>query len=204
MNLTLDQQDMLTEAINIGVGRAACSLSELVGERVDLSIPNVKICVAAKLTEVVSVPQETLVTVRQDFTGDVCGRASLVFPQASGHTLARLLGAAGDEGDLTDFDVSGILTEVGNIVLNAVMGSIANLAGMRFVYSVPKFLPNDSLARIAAPATSPPNEEPDAVVVAAAHFQVAERGVDGTLVLVFGLGVIEAWFDALSAIDKRP
>ena len=44
MILTDEQQDILTELVNIGVGRAAASLSELVGKRIDLNVPKLVIC----------------------------------------------------------------------------------------------------------------------------------------------------------------
>ena len=44
MNLTAEQQDALIELINIGFGRAAASLSELTGHRVQLEVPQVTMC----------------------------------------------------------------------------------------------------------------------------------------------------------------
>ena len=51
MQMTSDQQDVMTEIINVGIGRAAASLSELLGKRIDLQIPRVTICNISSLSK---------------------------------------------------------------------------------------------------------------------------------------------------------
>ncbi len=201
MNLSADQQDMLSEAINIGVGRAASSLSEVVGGRVKLNVLSLRICGLAEMKNVINLREGAYIAVRQNFSGKVRGCALLLVPPASGQMLAGLLGAADDDGAPADFEISGILTEVGNIVLNSVMGSVANLTGTRFVFDVPVFSPHDRLAETVTSALQSPDREPDVAVVAIAHFDVIGRGIKGTVVLVFELGGIDALLEALSAIN---
>ena len=43
MQLSSSQLDALAEVVNIGVGRAAASLSELLGTRIELSVPQIQI-----------------------------------------------------------------------------------------------------------------------------------------------------------------
>ncbi|MDQ1301244.1 MAG: chemotaxis protein CheC, partial [Chloroflexota bacterium] len=49
MNLTPQQQDALTELINIAFSRTAAALSEMTGHRVLLDLPKITLCPIADL-----------------------------------------------------------------------------------------------------------------------------------------------------------
>jgi len=140
--LTDIQSDALTEVVNIGVGRAASALSELMEERIELKIPHLEIVTLDQLSKNMDESSEPLDTsVAQDFSGGVSGRALLCFPKQSGIKLGQVLAGYEEETDELDMDLIGILEEVGNIVLNGVLGTIGNLIGSvvenQFEYSVP-------------------------------------------------------------------
>ena len=74
----------------------------------------------------------------QDFRGKIMGRSALVLPHASGLRLAAL-GEVTEPADELDLEMSGILVEVGNIMLNSVLGAISNIISTHLDYSVPQF-----------------------------------------------------------------
>ena len=139
MELTAAQQDALVELLNIGFGRAASSLSQLTGHRVVLEVPHVSIHPVAAVGTVLSgVISGDIATVHQIFSGPVAGDALLVLDH---HAAARLKELLTDEPPLplsVDASARAVLTEVGNILLNACLGTFGNLLKVQVSFSVPQ------------------------------------------------------------------
>ena len=138
MQLTAAQQDALVELLNIGFGRAAASLSQLTGHRVILEVPSVTVHVIDELSEALErVIHDDVATVHQIFSGPVAGDALLVLDHTGASMLKELLT---DEPALPlsiDPSAREVLTEVGNILLNACLGTFGNLLKVQVSFSVP-------------------------------------------------------------------
>jgi chemotaxis protein CheC len=185
--------DALTELMNIGVGRAAAALSDLVGERIELTVPRIRLCCDGRCEGIAPADAAATTVVMQSFQGRICGRAALAFPQSSALTLGCLL--SGDDCVSTEVDaeLNGILLEVGNIVLNGVLGSLSNLAGDGLEYSLPTlFDDHPTLARVlAVPETAPD------LLIGDVDFQVQNREIHGTIAIVFGQGCVRRLLSSL-------
>ncbi len=200
MNFNQDQIDALTEVINIGIGRAAASLSELVQERIELAAPRVQIHRVEELPEILKPDEDGATTaILQEFQGTLTGRAALAFPHTSALKLAQVLGRLDEMPEDLDLDLSGILTEVGNIVLNAVLGSISNAAGASLCFSVPELSLGSNVAVLMTVGLSQTKLTQLHVVVADATFRVASRDISGSLVLVFELGGLKSVVETILA-----
>ena len=138
LKLTPEQNDTLTELINIGVGAAASTLNELLQTHISLKVPRIFLCsldqVAAEISEEMS-QRTSIVTL--PFDGPVSGSSSLLFPAESAAKLAGIISDEDDEDEDSDLLKEGILMEVGNIVLNAIMGSLGNIFELQISYSFP-------------------------------------------------------------------
>lgn len=138
MQLTDTQQDALIELLNIGFGRAAASLSQLTGHRVILEVPSVMVYPIDELSEALErVIHDDVATVHQIFSGPVAGDALLVLDHTGASMLKELLT---DEPALPlsiDPSAREVLTEVGNILLNACLGTFGNLLKVQVSFSVP-------------------------------------------------------------------
>ena len=138
MILTEPQRDALVELLNIGFGRAGAALSKLTSQRVILEVPQVAIHPVAQLDAALSSVTATKVaSVHQVFTGPVGGDALLILDPVAAATLKELLT---DEPALPlELDASSreVLTEVGNILLNACIGTFGNLLRVPVSFSVP-------------------------------------------------------------------
>src|SRR5580698_9770179 len=115
--LTDLELDALTELVNLGVSNAATSLRELVREEVVLSVPRVVVVTREQALANLSERQaKRLVAVRQDFEGDIRGRALLIFPEAKSMELVRAIISS----DLSVEDIMELeqeaLAETGNIM----------------------------------------------------------------------------------------
>ena len=126
--------DALKEIFNIGMGRAAAALSKLVYEKVKLSVPRLDVLHRDELPAAVAEDFDSeLALVRQDFTGSAAGTAFLLMSKESGLRLLNGLvqGPDRDAGDIGEADQE-LLVEVGNILINALVGSMANTLGIAF------------------------------------------------------------------------
>ena len=81
MNLTDNHVDALKELINIGVGRAAGVLNQMVRSHIILQVPAVKVLRIDQLAEeLVEFGEGPLAVVSLDFQGAFSGVAELLFP----------------------------------------------------------------------------------------------------------------------------
>jgi len=139
MELTERQKDALSELINIAFSRTAASLSELTGHRVLLDVPEVAIFPIGELAQALGkfLPAE-VATVHQVFTGPVTGDALLLINYDGAITLTNLLTDEKSRSDRLNLSAREVLTEVGNILLNACLGMFGNLLQVHVSFSVPR------------------------------------------------------------------
>ncbi|MBD1938849.1 chemotaxis protein CheC [Microcoleus sp. FACHB-68] len=197
MNLTANQIDALQELVNIGVGQAAGVLNEMIDSHIRLQIPFVKILSPIELQQQLEsqVNGEQISSVGLGFTGSFSGLAQLVFPADSADMLVAML--TGEELGTPDLDSVkiGTLSEVGNIVINGVMGSISNVLEQRLDYSLPSY----TEGTVELLVTSG-NLAPKAVVLLAqTRFSIERLHIEGDVILIFNVGSFDA---LLAAIDQ--
>jgi chemotaxis protein CheC len=173
--------DALTELVNIGVGRAAASLGTMVGEQVLLSVPSVMIVSRARAAEMIGPARDALlVAVRQAFQGDVSGRALLIFPEKNSLELVRAV--AGDHLSLEDILEleHEALAEIGNIILNACMATVANLLQRSLTMSLPEILRGTSDGLFDLPVSM----SDDVVLFVHINFSMKGRQIVGYVAMV--------------------
>ena len=138
MQLTAIQQDALVELLNIGFGRAASSLSQLTGHRVLLEVPEVTIHPVEEVSRALGrVITENVASVHQIFSGPVSGDALLMIDQTGAGMLKELLTNEPALPLAIDASAREVITEVGNILLNACLGTFGNLLNVQVAFSVP-------------------------------------------------------------------
>jgi len=183
-NLDDESRDALAEVLNLGVGRAAASLSELVGQRIVLDVPQIYLYRsgdrhAGWLEEL----GRSATVIHQTFEGSLHGKASLCVPAESSLALARLLSRDRDASiDRLDAELSGILLEVGNIVLNGVMGSLANSLLAQLRYAMPEIR---SVSRSGDEHNSWDLLQHDDSLIGDIRFRMAEQQIEGAILLAF-------------------
>lgn len=139
MELTETQKDALSELINIAFSRTAASLSELTGHRVLLEVPKVAIFPINELGAALAefLPAE-VATVHQVFSGPVTGDAFLLLNYEGAVTLTALLTDEQLKSERLNTSAREVLTEVGNILLNACLGMFGNLLQVHITFSIPR------------------------------------------------------------------
>ena len=138
MQLNEAQRDALVELLNIGFGRAGASLSKLTGQRVLLDVPEVAMCPVDQLyATLAAFVKDEVASVHQVFSGPVAGDALLILDPPAASALKELL--TGEPPLPLELDASSreVLTEVGNILLNACIGTFGNMLKVPLSFSVP-------------------------------------------------------------------
>jgi chemotaxis protein CheC len=202
MELTATQQDALIELLNIGFGRAAASLSQLTGHRVVLDVPQVSIHPISGLAPVLSgVITEEIATVHQIFSGPVAGDAMLILDHKAAGMLKELLT---DEPALplsVDASAREVLTEVGNILLNACLGTFGNLLNVQVSFSVPHL--NLDTLRGLLESLLINREGLRYALVVHAGFQLRDAEVRGYLVIILSVASLDRLIRCIEAWESR-
>jgi chemotaxis protein CheC len=183
------ETDALAELVNIGVGRAAASLARMVGGPVQLSVPAVKIVTyheAATLT--MRGNTGSLVAVQQRFMGAFSGTALLVFPEARSLELVRaVVGEAIPLEDVVDLEQEAV-AEIGNVVLNGCLATMANVLRQRLDMSLPDVLRTTDAQLFTAARRE---GEDGHVLFLFIDFHMREREIKGYIALLMDLPSLE-------------
>ena len=204
MKLTTVQEDALMELINIGFGRAAAALSKLTGHRVQLEVPQVAMCPIDEMAERLRpMLGNDLATVHQIFSGPVDGDALLVLDQNSAAILKELLTSQPALPLEIDRSAREVVTEIGNILLNACLGTFGNLLKVQVSFSVPH-LTLDTLDSVVR-SIAVDREGLRYALIVHSSFRLRNSSLTGYLVIVLGVASIERLIRALERweIEQR-
>jgi len=202
VKLTERQRDALSELINIAFARTGAALSELTGHRVLLDPPEVAVYRTEQLSGALAkfVPGD-VASIHQVFGGPVAGDALLLLNYAGAVQLTDLLTDEHTVSNYLDESAREVLTEVGNILLNACLGMFGNLLNVHVTFSVPR-LHLETLEELIASTTTDKKEMHYALVVYTA-FQIRDSSVKGFLVIVLSVGSLDRLIHEVDAWEAQ-
>jgi len=196
MELNPVQHDALVELLNIGFGRAGASLSKLTQQRVLLDVPQVDVHPVTHLTESLGrLMDERVASVHQVFSGPVAGDALLLLDPIAAATLTELLTDVRALSLDLDPSTREVFTEVGNVVLNACIGTFGNMLDIPVSFSVP-----DVDVSSVTTVIDRMVESGDALryaMIVTAGFRLRESAVTGYVVIVLTVQSLKRLLDAL-------
>ncbi len=196
MKLTADQRDALTEVINIAFSRTAAALSDLTGHRVLLDKPVVELYRLSELSAALGgFVKGEVASVHQVFRGPVGGDALLLLNYEGAVALANLLGDPQDKRNRLNASDQEVLTEVGNILLNACLGTFGNLLEVHISFTVPR-LHLEALTGLLDSLIIDEDSLRYALVVFT-NFHLRESSVGGYLVVVLGVQSLDRLLQAV-------
>lgn len=173
--------DALTELVNIGVSRAAAGLATMSGEEVTLSVPAVSVVTTAEAARMIGGGvEDKLIGIEQDYSGEISGRALLVFPEVNSLELVRAVAGAAVKPEEIPSMAPEALLETGNVVLQACLGSLANMLQRRLEISTPSLVeggPSELMQRVST----------EGVVFIYVNFVLRGRQVRGYIALLMEL-----------------
>ena len=141
-NLSELENDALVEIFNIGVGQAAASMSAIVNEAVRMSVPSISFMnrtEAGRMLGRHDPEPERICGVSQHYAGAFDTDAILMFPEDKSLEIVRLMvGEAVPLKELTEMEQEA-MCEIGNIILNSCVGTLANIFQRELQGSLPRY-----------------------------------------------------------------
>jgi chemotaxis protein CheC len=134
------QHDALVEIFNIGVGHAASAMSEIVNEPVTMSVPSISFVNRASAASLLGNKDSARVCgVSQHYEGAFSTEAILMFPEDKSLDIVRLMvGESVPLKELTEMEQEA-MSEIGNIILNSCVGTLANVLSQELSGSLPEY-----------------------------------------------------------------
>lgn len=139
-NLNELQHDALVEIFNIGVGHAAKAMSDIVNEEVTMSVPRITFLNRADAGAMLGNKDGSRVCgVSQHYEGAFATEAILMFPEDKSLDIVRLMvGESVPLQELTEMEQEA-MSEIGNIILNSCVGTLANIFAQELSGSLPVY-----------------------------------------------------------------
>jgi len=201
------QQDALTEVFNLGMGAAAASLSEMVGEEVQLTVPEIVFVNKEDAIRLLSSQASGDVSsVSQDFNGPLGGIAMLMFPIDQSLEIVRLLLRDSVSLDkLTEFEEEA-LCEIGNIILNSGLSSLADIFEEEMQSGLPIF--SQGTCDDVMNAKHIDDKNIDIVMFLHVDFKIEKHATNGHVIYLLDVNSIrnltrniDAYLDKLSILE---
>ena len=150
------QYDVLREIGNIGAGNATTALSQMLNQKMDMSVPKVALVPFNEISDVMGSEDQTVVGIMLGFEGDVEGMMMFLFDTKSAHHLVNTLMMRdkedGVEAEFSDMDMSA-LNEIGNIVSGSYLTAISKLTNLKMISTVPEMTIDMIGALLSVPAS---------------------------------------------------
>ena len=129
-SITAVQLDVLKEISNIGAGNAATSLSQILGQKVDMHVPNASVVDFNDLLGILGDEEVVVLGVMILYSGDVSGTMIFMLPKESaGKMIGPLLQREyTEESAFDELDMSA-MKEIGNIIVSSYIGAMASMTG---------------------------------------------------------------------------
>lgn len=157
--LTNQYFDVLKELGNIGAGNATTALAQMIGCKVDMSVPQVKLLDFKELGEIVGHEDEVMVGIYLQVEGDIDGSMMFILKKsAATHLVNKLmcgmLGITEEEIESHDFGEMecSAIKEVGNIITGAYLNALSSLTNLKIFPSVPQLGIDMAGALLSVPA----------------------------------------------------
>lgn len=172
--------DVLKEIGNIGAAHAATSLSQLLGQKIDMRVPNVALVTFDEMFELAGGTETIVAGIFLRIEGDVTGSMFFVLTIESATQFIRKL--IGDqEFTFTDVEDLGLgasaLQELGNILSGSYLSALSDFTSLKIYPTVPS-LSVDMVGAIVSFGLIEVSQYSDEVIVI--ETEILQEGEQGT------------------------
>lgn len=145
--------DVLKEIGNIGAGNATTAIADMLGMKMEMSVPNVELIPVEKIGGAIGSEEELVVGIMLGVKTDIDGSMMFLMDLQSAHRLVNKLMMRAPEynGDFTEMDLSA-LKEIGNIISGAYLSAISGLTNLTITTTVPSISIDMAAAILSVPA----------------------------------------------------
>jgi len=196
MLLNIEQQKQLRQLLNAGAKVAGESLKTMLDSNVSLSIP--VISAASSPTDNTLGLEKALADIGMlYFSGDISGRAFLLILQDKADEMTTLLtGEAPDDAQFHETK-KAMVSEVANIIVNGIIGSMSNQLQKNIDFSPPHF--SSESPEVVYQQQGISAEE--LALLANIEFNVEEHNLEGKIIVVFDHQSFKSLMDAVDELS---
>lgn len=133
------QLDALREVGNIGAGNAATALSDMITDKVLISVPELKVIDVKEMASILGGPENEVVGILVNMTNDINGMLLFILDKQFTHLLINILLDENLEGfeSITEMGMSA-LKEVGNMLSGSYVNAISMMTNLDIRLSTPQ------------------------------------------------------------------
>lgn len=187
-NLSLEQvtetyMDVLKELGNIGAGNAMTALSQMLGCKVDMRVPQIKLLAFNEVGALMGGEEQIFVGVFLGVDGDITGSMMfLVEKNSAKHLINKIMMCSASEGDdFTEMELSA-MKEVGNIITGAYLNSLSMMTNLKIIPTPPELTVDMAGAILSVPAIEFGTVGDNILLIQSQFFDEVE--IDGYFILI--------------------
>ena len=152
-DVTQNYYDVLKEIGNIGAGNAMTALSQMLGCKIDMGVPQVELLDFSDVGTAIGGEEQIMVGVFLGVEGDITGSMLFLVEQKSAkYLINKVMMGMGDPGEeFTEMELSA-MQEVGNIITGAYLNSLSTLTNLKIYPSPPALTVDMAGAILSVPA----------------------------------------------------
>jgi chemotaxis protein CheC len=148
--------DVLKEIGNIGAGNATTAIANMIGAKIDMKVPTVKLMEASQLGSAICPEEETIVGILLEVSHDISGSIMFLMRMDSARYLVNklMMGMGGEPEpgqEFSEMELSA-LKEIGNIIAGAYLAAISSMTNLTMQPSVPMIAVDMAAAILSVPA----------------------------------------------------
>ncbi|AIS52505.1 CheY-P phosphatase CheC [Thermoanaerobacter kivui] len=174
--------DVLKELGNIGAGNAITALAKMIGKKVDMHVPSVKILDFKEVSDIFGSPDTIIVGIYFDLEGDVKGNILFALDLNSASSLIWNLMGLEVKGEFSELERSA-LEEIGNIMAGSYVSSLSTLTSLNMKISPPAISIDMAGAILSVPAIKY-GEISDKILFIETQFVEGEKLIKGDFFLI--------------------
>ncbi|ADK81432.1 chemotaxis protein CheC [Sediminispirochaeta smaragdinae] len=204
MSISIKEEhlELLRELINIGVGKGGEILNKMLGSHITLDVPDVTIVEEEHFLDFLLRPNDPLLAaVNMEFLGALAGTVNLVFRAGDVDKLV-ILATGGGEAD-TGIDMeslrTGSLLEIGNVVINGVVGTLSNILHLKLNYSIPAYL-EGNIKQIIDKMRK--DDDATILIIAKTRFRAESLDLEGDLIFFLGISSYQELVDSFGRLTQ--
>ena len=150
--LSSQYYDILKELGNIGAGNATTALAQMLGGKLDMSVPQVRLLEFKEVGDLMGGADQIMSGIYLGVEGDISGSMMFLLGiESAKHLVAKLMMQEPTDGPFTEIELSA-LKEVGNIITGSYLNSLSALTNLKMLPTVPSVAVDMAGAILSVPA----------------------------------------------------
>ena len=144
--------DVLKELGNIGAGNATSAIANMLGTKIDMNVPSIRLMEVSELGGARGAEDATVVGIFLEVEKDIEGSMMFLLDIPSARYLVNSLMLQSVDRDTFDEMELSALKEIGNIIAGSYLSALSSLTGLSIIPSVPYISVDMAAAILSVPA----------------------------------------------------